>query len=279
MNAKKLLPNIYTCFPGGKHKVLTMSFDDGRPEDRRLVSVFNEYGIKGTFNVNSGLDMDNRIPLSEYPSLYAGHEIACHTHTHPTIARSPMEQIVKQVLLDREILEDVMGYPVRGLALPNGSDSPEIESVLPSLGIRYARSVKSTGGFGMPDTFLPWDATCHYNHGLMELGQQFADLYKTQYLYMMYVWGHSYEFTAHDNWDLIENFCRMIGGRDDIWYATNIQIVDYMDAAKRLQYTAAGDLVHNPNAVSVWISVDDKKFEIPAGQTVKLFDRKPVIDL
>ena len=36
---------IYTCFPGGKHKVLTMSYDDGRLEDRRLVELFNRYGI------------------------------------------------------------------------------------------------------------------------------------------------------------------------------------------------------------------------------------------
>ncbi len=27
---------VYTCFPGGKHKVLTMSYDDGKLEDRRL---------------------------------------------------------------------------------------------------------------------------------------------------------------------------------------------------------------------------------------------------
>ncbi len=37
---------IYTCFPGGKHKVLTMSYDDGRLEDRRLVELFNRYGIR-----------------------------------------------------------------------------------------------------------------------------------------------------------------------------------------------------------------------------------------
>ena len=47
MNERKL-PTIYTCFPGGKHKVLTMSYDDGKLEDRRLVSIFNKYGIKGT---------------------------------------------------------------------------------------------------------------------------------------------------------------------------------------------------------------------------------------
>ena len=40
---------LYTCFPGGKHKVLTMSYDDGRLEDRRLVALFNRYGIRGTF--------------------------------------------------------------------------------------------------------------------------------------------------------------------------------------------------------------------------------------
>ena len=26
------LKNIYTCFPGGKHKALTFSFDDGRKD-------------------------------------------------------------------------------------------------------------------------------------------------------------------------------------------------------------------------------------------------------
>ena len=50
------LPVIYTCFPGGRHKVLTMSYDDGRQEDYRLVELFNKHGIKGTFNLNAGID-------------------------------------------------------------------------------------------------------------------------------------------------------------------------------------------------------------------------------
>ena len=57
---------IYTCFPGGKHKVLTMSYDDGRLEDRRLVELFNRYGIRGTFNLNGGLPRPERIPESEW---------------------------------------------------------------------------------------------------------------------------------------------------------------------------------------------------------------------
>ena len=125
---------IYTCFPGGKHKVLTMSYDDGRLEDRRLVELFNRYGIRGTFNLNGGLPRPERIPESEWVELYKGHEVACHTYHHPTISRSPLDQTARQVLADRMQLEGVMGYPVRGLAYPNGSWSPEIAALLPALG-------------------------------------------------------------------------------------------------------------------------------------------------
>ena len=121
---------IYTCFPGGKHKVLTMSYDDGRLEDRRLVELFNRYGIRGTFNLNGGLPRPERIPESEWVELYKGHEVACHTYHHPTISRSPLDQTARQVLADRMQLEGVMGYPVRGLAYPNGSWTPEIAALL-----------------------------------------------------------------------------------------------------------------------------------------------------
>ena len=33
---------IYKCFPGGKFKVLTLSYDDGKLEDKRLVDIFNK---------------------------------------------------------------------------------------------------------------------------------------------------------------------------------------------------------------------------------------------
>ena len=58
------LKNIYTCFPGGKHKALTMSYDDGRLSDRKLVELFNQYGLKGTFHLNSGLEDEERNRMS-----------------------------------------------------------------------------------------------------------------------------------------------------------------------------------------------------------------------
>lgn len=47
-------------FKDKKTKALTMSYDDGTFEDYRLVELFNKYGIKSTFHLNSRyLDRDD----------------------------------------------------------------------------------------------------------------------------------------------------------------------------------------------------------------------------
>ena len=82
---------------------------------------------------------------------------------------------------------------------------------------------------------------------------------------MFYLWGHSYEFDDNDNWDIIETFCKKIGGREDIWYATNIEIYDYVQAYESLVYSASADLVYNPSAVPVWINYNESVVKIEAG--------------
>lgn len=263
---------VYCCYPGGKHKALTMSYDDGKVQDRRLIDIFNRYGIKGTFHINSGLfDDPKRIKPEKFRQLYAGHEVACHTVTHPTIARCPLPEVLEEVLADRRDLEKIMGYPVRGLSYPNGSLSEDIVKALPMCGIRYSRVVGSSDNFALPEDPYRWQATCHHNHNLMALGEQFKGLFKQQYLYLMYVWGHSYEFDDKGNWDLIEGFCKMMGGQEDIWYCTNIEFMDAMDDFQRLQFAADNSFVFNPNARDCWIRVNDgDPVCIPAGATVQL---------
>ena len=278
MAASKKLRNIYTQFPEGKHKVLTLSYDDGKIPDKRLLDILNEHGIRGTFNLNSGLEKnkfknayDERIPCDEYKKLYKGHEVACHTVTHPTIARSPKEQMVLQVIEDRRALEKIMGYTVRGLAYPNGSVDDNVVNALKACGIRYGRTVTSTHGFGMPEDFLRWNPTCHHSDSsLDDLCKEFIKNHKTQYQYMFYLWGHSYEFERDDNWKIIEKFSKKIENKSDIWYATNIEIVDYLDASSRVQVAVDGTFAYNPSAKSVWIEVDKKSIELKGGKTTEL---------
>ncbi|MCI8798587.1 polysaccharide deacetylase family protein [Acetatifactor muris] len=267
---------VYTCFPEGKAKALTMSYDDGKLQDERLVEIFNKYGIKGTFNLNYGLmEQDpRRIVRERIRELYQGHEVATHTMTHPTIARCPLVEVAREVLEDRIGLEGLTGGLVRGHAYPNGSYSEEIRQLFRQLGIAYGRVVEARADYELPADPLEWHPTCHHNDPeLMKKAEFFAEFQKKQYLKLMYVWGHSYEFDDRDNWNVIEEFCRYMGGRTDIWYATNIEIIDYMDAAGNLKFSGNNEMVYNPGAGSVWLKVNDEKIvEVKGGTAVSLND-------
>ncbi|MCD8023178.1 MAG: polysaccharide deacetylase family protein [Lachnospiraceae bacterium] len=261
----------YICFPEGKAKVLTMSYDDGRLADKRLVSIFNQYGIRGTFNLNSGLMSEpDRISKEEIREVYQGHEIATHTYTHPTIARCPATEIYREIVEDRKELEAITGCPVRGHAYPNGSVSDQVKRIFSDCGIAYGRTVEETGGFELPTEWMNWKATCHHNHALLKLGESFLNFKKTQYLKCMYVWGHSFEFDSAGNWELIEEFCKMMGGQPESWYATNIENHDYMEAWNLLQFAADESFVYNPTAMDLWFSVDGEIVKVPGGDLVIL---------
>ena len=268
--------NVYTCFPGGKAKALTMSYDDGKIQDERLVEIFNQYGIKGTFNINYGLTEKEqnppRIIRERIRELYRNHEVATHSMTHPTIARCPLVEVAREILEDRKGLEALMGKLVRGHAYPNGSYSEEIKQLFRQLGIAYGRVVETKADYELPTDPLEWHHTCHHNDPmLMEKAEFFANFQKKQYLKLMYVWGHSYEFDNDQNWEVMETFCKYMGGREDIWYATNIEIIDYMDAVKRLKFSGNNEMVYNPSAASVWLSVEDEKYvEVKGGALVDL---------
>ena len=267
----------YTCFPDGKVKALTMSYDDGRMEDKRLIEIFNRYGIKGTFNLNYGWFLGKyayeRVPRSELTQIYQGHEIATHGYTHATLARCSFVEVADEILKDRLALEAEIGGLVRGHAYPNGSYNEEIKELLRHLGIAYGRACTSTGNFRLPADLMEWNPTCHHNDPrLMELTQKFIDMWRrTGGLQLMYVWGHSYEFTNDNNWERIEEFCKQIGGRDDIWYCTNIEYVDYMKVIQDLQYTASMDAVYNPSAASAWLEIEEGRvIEIKGGSWASL---------
>lgn len=131
---------VYKVFPGGKFKVLTFSYDDGKIEDRRLVKLFNKYNLKATFNLDTGIiDPAIRIPQEEWPELYKGHDIAVHTFTHPTMIRLNDYAALKEILEDKVNLEKIFNRPIYGLAYPNGSYDSRIVDIAKSVGIKYAR--------------------------------------------------------------------------------------------------------------------------------------------
>ena len=92
----------------GKKCCLTFSYDDGRAQDYRLVEIFNKYGMKGTFNLNSGFMQDNGVHVmkKDVASLYENHEVAVHSHTHPTLPELPSTIILEEIIKDKQLLEE-----------------------------------------------------------------------------------------------------------------------------------------------------------------------------
>ena len=267
-------------FPGGKAKALTFSYDDGVREDIQLVEIFKKHGMHGTFNVNAGLCGASVAHLTEkeVQALYlpAGQELSCHMLTHPFPTRLTAPRLVYEITEDRRRLEALTGGIVCGMAYPYGDYNAETIALLKAAGIAYARTTRSTERFSLPENFLELHPTCHHNNErLFDLADTFFAAQPDEGAHgrdplLFYVWGHAYEFPRDNNWERIETFCEKMADRDDVWYATNGEICAYVTAARGLQFSFDGTVVHNPAALDVWIDHAKRLYHIPAGATVKL---------
>ncbi|UKS29267.1 polysaccharide deacetylase family protein [Paenibacillus sp. HWE-109] len=257
-------------FPDGKDKAVTLSYDDGRVQDRALVEILNRHGLKSTFHLNSSnLDKEGFIRRDEVAALFQGHEIAIHTVTHPHLTEIPRERLIMEIMEDRSALEELAGYPVRGMSYPFGTTDSRVVEVLSSLGIAYSRTTESHLSFKLPNQFLQWGATCHHNNNLLQRTEEFLNRSVWHTTGLLYVWGHSYEFDNDSNWELMESFGKLLSAREDVWFATNIEIYDYMNAVRSLQLTVNGKVIYNPSAIPVWISVNQEAIKIKSGEMVR----------
>ena len=184
--------------------------------------------------------------------------------------------VLQEVMDNRRALENTFGVIVQGLAYPNGSVSDEAVELLKACQINYARTIVSTENFEIPTDWLRMPATCHHkNPRLMELAETFLKGGNKRHFFyhkplLFYVWGHSYEFDRDNNWEMMEKFCEYIGGRKEVWYATNGEIYNYVKAYDSLVYSADGQMVKNPTCIDVYLQFFGKPYVVPAGETVKL---------
>ena len=257
---------IKFLFPDGKDKALTFSYDDAQIYDRRLVSILNQHGMKGTFHLNSGtLDQDGFITSSEVEELYANHEVACHGVTHPYFSQLSGAQTAAEIYEDRKALERCCGKIVRGFSYPFGEYNERLIETARNLGIVYSRTVQDTMNFTLPADFMLWHPTCHHDRVTDEFIEDFLNPQGYRNLSLLYIWGHSFEFERKNNWDHISRICDKLEGRKDVWYATNIEIYEYVTAMRSLIMSVDGNIIYNPTAVDLHLLLGDRTVCLSAG--------------
>lgn len=272
----------FVLFPGFRKKALTLSYDDGVLQDIPMVEMLNRHGIKATFNLNScnydGEELKvkhGHVALDQARALYApaGHEVAVHSRTHPFLADLPAGVAAWELVKDRELLEALFGGIIRGMAYPQGSFDDDVVATVKQCGLSYARGTRSTFKFDLPKDRYRWECTCrHKDANLMELCDRFLTMPMNYGAKLFSMWGHSYEFDEPGGWEILQAFCEKMGGHADIWYATNIEIFDYLDAAAEIRSTVNGRRVHNPTATPVYLEVQKTRHVLlEPGMTLDLF--------
>ncbi|MCI8624296.1 MAG: polysaccharide deacetylase family protein [Provencibacterium sp.] len=273
---------LRNLFPQQKTKALTLSYDDGILQDERLCALLRKNGIKATFNLNSGSMAEGstfskngllieRLPPERVAEVYEGFEIAVHGVRHAYPSAIPADCLPGEIYEDRRALEALAGYPVQGMAYAYGEYNRRVMETLRCLGIVYARTVRSTHSFRQPEDFLSWNPTCHHaDPELPALCDRFLEGNRLGHCPIFYLWGHSYEFDVDRNWEIIESFCERMAGKDDIWYATNIEIYRYLQALDSLVSSCDGKMLYNPSAIAVSVTADGVPLTVGPGELCRL---------
>ncbi|MBQ8526684.1 MAG: polysaccharide deacetylase family protein [Clostridia bacterium] len=273
----------FICFPGGKRKAVTLSYDDGDVEDLRFSDVITNAGLKCTFNLNSNVFKKNVITDRQIQEKFLdrGHEVAVHGFLHTGLSvQRPIEGI-KEVLNCRLELEQRFDRIIRGMAYPsfnlrffeNGTNYEIIRNYLKDLGIAYSRTVgEDNCDFRLPEDWYRWMPSAHHsNPEILEYIDKFLNVKFTAMKHpsrLFYMWGHAYEFERNNNWELLDQICEKLSGHDDIWYATNIEIYEYVNAYNSLVHSADASKVYNPTVHTIWFVCNGEPYTIKPGETI-----------
>ncbi len=264
---------IRKLYPDGKRKAFNITYDDGILQDVRFVALLDKYGIKGTFNLNSGL-MRREFEwvhecgmtvkrLSEHTAagLYKNHEVASHTVTHPYMSGLSKEVLLYEIGKDREILQNLFGREICGFAVPFDYYSELIESCVKECGFIYGRTSEESRNYTPCEDYFNWKA------GIFHLSPDFKSyvqgFFETEEeLAVCQIVGHAYDLDVENMWDEMEEILQRLQKEDDIWFATHIDLVEYLKAIRAAEITE--NYIKNNSEREVWFEINGQVEGIPA---------------
>lgn len=274
-------------FPEGKTKAVTFSYDDGYTADLKIAGILDSFGMKGTFNLNSAyIGTVNKMTVEEIEEhlLDKGHEIAIHGEYHLAPGKLSLNEGIREFSNCRISLEKTFKRIIRGCAYPDSGirviegniTKEDIKGYMKSLGIVYGRTLGGDNdSFNLPSDFLEWIPTAHQtNPEIFNMIDKFLAI-DVDSLYissrsprLFYVWGHAFELNS--NWTLLERIAEKLSHKSDTWYATNIEICDYINAYNSLIFSSDEKTVYNPTLVTLYFTTNNRLYEIKSGETINI---------
>lgn len=270
---------IRKLYPGGKARAFNITYDDGVLQDIPFVSLLNRYGLKGTFNLNSGLmeqefawehpsgALIRRLPTAAVSRLYEGHEVASHTVTHPYMQGLSRDEMMYQLGQDKAALEALTGREIRGFAVPFDWYSDEIAQCAAACGFEYARTSQERYCYTPPGDYFHWTAGAyHIMPGFWLFAERFFQA--EEELALCQIVGHSYDLDTERMWQRMEALLKRVAEDPDTLSMTNLELVRYLKAMDQAVITT--QRIENPSGQTLWFSRDGHVFSLAPGGILPL---------
>ncbi len=234
-------------------KIITTSWDDGHPLDKRIAELLIKYRLKGTFYVSAFNPEHEVMQISDIKELSKYFEIGGHTKNHVVLTKVPLQVASNEISECKAWLSDMIGKPPVCFCYPQGKFTASIVKLVQEDGFKYARTTeysridirniliapttmqmyKHTKGTylknlvkrGNIDGMEMVFKIRHYTPRLIDLIEYWLEKINREGG-IFHLWGHSWEIDQFDLWGEIEEVLKLLSHLDGFAYKSNGELLN-----------------------------------------------------
>jgi peptidoglycan/xylan/chitin deacetylase (PgdA/CDA1 family) len=238
--------------PAAGRPIVTTSWDDGHPCDRRLADLLAECGVAGTFYIPASYSSRAVLDAPGIRALARGFEIGGHTLSHPRLTGIDEARWLPEIAGCKQHLEEILGRPITTFCYPYGKYNRRVRQAVIEAGFTGARTTRQfrldigDDPWLMATTIaasdLPsWLRTRYFLHtadigGMLTfiragMTKNWLQLAATLFEMSLerggvwHLWGHSWQLEDNDMWADLRTLLKHVGGRPGVGYLTNAEVL------------------------------------------------------
>ena len=124
--------------------IVTTSWDDGHPADRRLGELLTKYGIAGTFYVPTRNSEGRQVMgKADVAVLAQSFEVGGHTLDHVILTALATKQATHQIESNKQWLEEITGERIDAFCYPRGRYNEAVKKIVRLAGFKTARTIQN----------------------------------------------------------------------------------------------------------------------------------------
>lgn len=231
------------------NKYLTMSVDDGHPQDLRMAEMLCKFNIKATFYIPIKNPERQLMEDSEIRAISEHFEIGGHTYNHTALDRIPRTMMEKEVVDGKDSMEQLLGKQVISFCYPRGKFNGMAIDVVKNAGFVGARTCMYFLNAFPKNSYL-WGVSTHAHyhstiiqishallernfHGLLNFFKiqkgtvDWVDQFKLVVDYVerfggiAHLYLHSWEIDERDEWKKLKGLLYYLNFKKDLKRVTN----------------------------------------------------------